>query len=245
MIACTNVNNLRPARAPQSEAARMGSHRRPDGALEVTGSYSLAREMSMRARLIRLYGYRNLRSVPRRWLDLGCGHGELLSALRSVLAPDSEILGVEPNETKRQGALGRGLLVHASLDDVKGAFDVVSLMNVYSHLSDPADTFIALAARLLPNGEILLETGNGAELSSGEVYPGPLDLPDHLSFAGERQLDTMLSCAGLEISHVQRARLDGLVGTAWELAKSRGHGARWRLPFRSDFRDLYIRARLG
>jgi SAM-dependent methyltransferase len=234
----------RPTTEARSEAARMGSHQQADGTLDVTGTYSLARMMSLRARLIRLHGFRELRTVPRRWLDLGCGHGELLAAVGPLLAPGSEIVGVEPNEAKRIGACERGLTVYASLDEVEGSFDTISLMNVYSHLPDPVATFAALSASLVPNGELLLETGNGADLNSSADYLGPLDLPDHLSFASESQLRGMLDSAGMEITDVQRARLDGLLGTAWESVKGRWSGARWRMPFRSDFVTLYVRARL-
>jgi len=222
----------------------MGSHQQADGTLDVTGTYSVARMVSLRARLIRLYGFRELRTVSRRWLDLGCGHGELLVALAPLLASGSEVIGVEPNEVKRAGALERGLAVFASLSEVDGCFDTISLMNVYSHLPDPVSTFGALAASLAPDGELLLETGNGADLDSSADYLGPLDLPDHLSFASESQLRRMLQSAGMEVADVQRARLDGLAGTAWELVKGRWTRARWRVPFRSDFATLYVRARL-
>lgn len=222
----------------------MGTHQQADGTLDVTGTYSFARMVSLRARLIRLYGFRELRTVPRRWLDLGCGHGELLVAVSPLLAPRSEIIGVEPNEVKRAGACDRGLAVYASLDEVEGFFDTISLMNVYSHLPDPVATFVALATSLVPNGELLLETGNGADLDSSADYLGPLDLPDHLSFTSESQLKDMLHVAGMEVTDLQRARLDGLVGTAWELVKGRWSRARWRVPFRSDFATLYFRAHL-
>jgi SAM-dependent methyltransferase len=233
----------RPVAEARSEASRTGSHEREDGTLEVTGAYSRPREVSLLLRLARLYGLRSLRSTPRRWLDVGCGHGELLVALGRLLPEGSTIVGVEPNDAKRANAVARGLDVRCSIDDVDGEFDVLSLMNVYSHLPDPVGALGELASRLGSTGELLLETGNAADLVDRAAYPGSLDLPDHLSFVGESQLTSILGSIGFDVVRLDRVRLDGIVGTAWEIVRGGGGSSRWRLPFRSSFRDLYVRAR--
>jgi SAM-dependent methyltransferase len=231
----------RPTAAARSEAVRTGTHLTATGDLDVTGRFSPLRVLRMSVLMRRLVPHRVRSGKPVRWLDIGCGHGELLVALQRLVPSGSTLVGVEPNDHKARSARARGLHVVSSLDDVTSTFDVVSMMNVYGHLPDPVST-IADWSRLLdrPDGELVIETGNGAELSTREGYPGSLDLPDHLSFIGERHLRLVCALVGLEVRAVKRTRPDGLVGTGHALLRSAA-SRRWVVgrPYRSQFRDMF------
>ncbi len=154
-------------------ATRTGSHLTDHGELSVTGTFSAIRQRRLRMVVKRMFREHVRNGVPLRWLDIGCGHGELLLTLRGVLPAGSTIVGVEPNVHKIAGARARGAQVVAGLEDVDGEFDVLSLMNVYSHLPDPVLTISEITSRFLAdNGELLVETGNAAEVPDRSHYPG-------------------------------------------------------------------------
>ena len=64
--------------------------------------------------------------------------------------------GFEPNEWKRSFAQSNGLIVHSSMNDFgERKVDMISLLNVYSHLSNPCDDFRRYQLMLNPNGRLL------------------------------------------------------------------------------------------
>lgn len=231
----------RPSARARSEAVRTGTHLTETGDLDVTGAFSPLRVVRMTAVMRSLVPHHLRSPRPVRWLDIGCGHGELLIALRRLVPPGSTLVGVEPNAHKARSARQRGLEVVSSLDEITSTFDVISMMNVYGHLPDPVET-IEDWSRLLarPGGEMVIETGNAAELSTRGEYPGALDLPDHLSFIGERHLRLVCALVGMEVRAVKRTRLDGMVGTGHAVVRSIA-ARRWLVgrPYQSRFRDMF------
>ena len=79
---------------------------------------------------------------------------------------------------------------------------------MYSHLPKPPEILAQLHELIEPDGELLLQTGNFAELERDEV-PVRLDLPDHLSFACERLIVRQLERAGFSLRKVMRYRMFG------------------------------------
>ena len=112
--------------------------------------------------------------------------------------------GTEPNIYKRQSATTRGLDV--SFLDLKRhqeKYDVISLLNVYSHLPDPVEFLNDLKQLLNPGGELLLETGDTADLPAEDHYR-PFYLPDHLSFASKKIVADLLRRQGFKIITIKR-----------------------------------------
>ena len=233
----------RPTLASIDEAARTGMHATDDGEVSVTDRFKGIRVV-LRRRLVRQLWPELAGGGPIRWLDVGAGHGELLLALQGVLPPASTLVGVEPNRAKAASMRSRGVTAVGSLGEVEGSFDVVSMMNVYSHLPDPREFLASLREVLEPGGRLILETGNGAELADRSEYPDELSLPDHLSFTGEPQLRRVLTDAGYEVLRVDRRRVDGVAHTGVSvLRRLRGHPTPVGLPYRSPFRFLYATSR--
>ena len=76
-------------------------------------------------------------------------------------------------------------------------------------------------------------------------FPGELGLPDHLVFAGEKQLQGFLTQAGFEVLRVERQRIDGVVNLAKNVVKKLlGRPAALGVPYTSKYRSLLVRARL-
>jgi len=232
----------RPRHVLIDEAARTGEHATERGSLTVTGRYKRSR-VRHHAHLLKAM-FAGFPAQPR-WLDIGAGFGELAEAVVLVF-PGALVTGLEPNEAKRRAAKKRGLeLTGTRLAELAPAsFDVVSVMNVWSHLPDPA-AFMSQVRTLLGEGGLLLvQTGTGGDLASAADYPDALLLPDHLSFAGERHVVGVLERAGFEIETIRRKRADTATFAARSAVKRLlGRPARLTIPYRSPFRVIYVLAR--
>ena len=138
------------------------------------------------------------------WLDVGCGHGEFIVAVQQYSQGKISARGTEPNVYKQNSAKKRGLNVgYFDIESHEDKYDFISLLNVYSHLPDPPVFIKSLKKLLNPGGELVLQTGDTAELSSVEHYR-PFDLPDHLSFASETIVTDILKRIGFEIVSVSK-----------------------------------------
>lgn len=144
-----------------------------------------------------------------RVLDLGCGSGELAGRLRLL---GHEVTGVD--RTKADGIAERtDHFVEADLDhgipaEVGGDYDVVLLADVLEHVRDPRRLLADAAARVRPEGSILLSVPN-----FGHWYPrartalglfdydrrGILD-ETHVRFFTRRSIERLIDQCGLRIS---------------------------------------------
>ena len=107
-----------------------------------------------------LQSRRLLQSVTRLWgrrlsglrlLDVGAGSGPLVE---EALALGARAEGIEPSLWLRAHAVERGLRVHQGVlphPDITGRFDVVTLVDVIEHTTDPLS--------LLQHASAVLETG--------------------------------------------------------------------------------------
>ncbi len=209
LVRCADCGVLhvtpRPDPAATAAAHEYGLHR-GDSTLAITGRFRPDRVAGLRRTLTALYGP-SLPAGVTSWLDVGCGHGEFLTALQRFAGPGVSAVGLEPNRTKAAGCVERGLDVRSvGLDEVDGRYSVVSLLNVFSHLQDPRAFLADCVERIEPGGELLIETGDTAGLRSDE-HPRPLYLPDHLLFADEQLVRRVLTEVGLEVvaTHHQSA----------------------------------------
>jgi len=138
------------------------------------------------------------------WLDVGCGHGEFMEAVIKYSGSSIDIKGIEPNTSKMESARRRNLEVSDSdLSVHEGKYDAVSILDVYSHLFDPPAFLSSLTRLLNPSGELILQTGDSARFSS-EEHPKPFCLPDHLSFASEEIVVSILRRINFEIISIKK-----------------------------------------
>ncbi len=176
----------------------------------------------------------------------GSGYGEVMEAVDSLSPPGSRIEGLEPMHVKAEAARRRGLTViedylHRSHDKVQ----VVSFIDVFSHIPDFRSFLEDVKAVLKPGGEIFMETGNLSDLTDRQEFPDELGVPDHLVFAGEAHLRGFLREAGFEVVRLERRRIDGCIHTAKGVVKRiLGRPGQLRLPYTSEYRQLLVRARL-
>ncbi len=237
--------NPRPTDAAISQAHQYGEH--TDKKLYLSGAYDKSIISRYHQVLRDLYGD-TLKESPRSWVDVGCGWGEFIEALNSYSGGQVNTIGIEPNQMKRTSAQQRGLNVdYFDLDTHDKQYDVLSLLNVYSHLTDPKMILGQWRRLLRPGGEFLIETGDTATLSSKDHYR-PLFLPDHLSFASEEIVCGILEEIGFEIVAVRKYQT--FRPTPMRILKE---VVKWALPnrqstlrylFKNYPTDMFVRAKL-
>ena len=194
-----------------SQAARTGLHPAEGREVKTTGStlFWRSKVAAFDRRLRQVLKHSDVVTPGTRWLDVGCGYGELLLAARQLLPHDAHFTGIEPSVIKRRFAASHGLtLLDTPLEEIPPAsFDVVSIINVISHVPDPV-SFLQQVVRVLPpGGLLLLVTGNGADIERLE-FPEALNLPDHLIFFGESGLIALLEKCHFDVlSEIGRAHV--------------------------------------
>jgi ubiquinone/menaquinone biosynthesis C-methylase UbiE len=142
------------------------------------------------------------------WLDIGCGAGLLLSlAQRAGYTGE----GIELNADRRAAAEKiTGVTVHpAPLEDLDlpaASVDVISMINVFSHLTSPAATLAEIRRVLKPGGLLVMQTGEMLDgIHKSDMFNW--NLGDHLYFLGDRTAARYAEKLGYEILVHQRTWL--------------------------------------
>jgi 2-polyprenyl-3-methyl-5-hydroxy-6-metoxy-1,4-benzoquinol methylase len=236
--------NPRPVPEQISEANKIGVHRTQEGSLDVAYTRHPRRVQRYRRILKEMFAEEIGGARMLRWLDVGAGYGEFMEAAALALPAGSAISGIDPMEPKVRAARARGLDISTrDLSEVAGPYDVISLMNVFSHIPDFRRFCLVLSARLAPGGILFLQTGNGGDLSKRADYPDELCLPDHLVFAGRQHIERYLQLADFEIVKVVVRRVDGFLGSVQTMLRDLRHGRiAARLPYASPFRTVFYKA---
>jgi 2-polyprenyl-3-methyl-5-hydroxy-6-metoxy-1,4-benzoquinol methylase len=237
--------NPRPSDDEIVEGAQQGLHK-GDVTLNHTGRFDPTRLWVYKRVLRDLYP----NGCPyKSWLDIGCGHGELLASVNEVYNGTISIKGSEPNIHKQESARKRGLDVsYFDIFTHESKYDVISLLNVYSHLPNPRIFLSRCKEMLLSGGEIIIQTGDSANFLPEEHFR-PLFLPDHLSFASERILRDILNQTGFEVVVLKHYPIvyPNIIYFAKEVLKIIWPGQKSRIKYMLNPKykaDMYIRARM-
>ena len=94
-----------------------------------------------------------------RVLDFGSGNGNLLTELRAQY----EVEGLEIDLNARLICQSLGFRIHESLEAIEAMqskFDVITMIHVIEHLSNPLDVLKRLARLLTDKGSLIIETPN-------------------------------------------------------------------------------------
>jgi SAM-dependent methyltransferase len=239
--------NPRPDDSDISAASVIGQHRVEEGLLDVNFRRSSKKLRAYRRLLPRVLKGADLPVGPISWLDVGAGYGEIMEALYVILPDGSRIVGLELNKGKAAAAQERGLDVRPDdIDTVAATFDAVSLINVFSHIPNFRHFLAKIRSVLKPGGILLVETGNGGDLERRESYPDELYLPDHVVFAGMKNIETFMREGGFRLVTHKEYRRDTLEFAARSaIKKLLGRKARLVVPYRSPFRTCFVVGRLN
>ncbi|MBI5201739.1 MAG: class I SAM-dependent methyltransferase, partial [Elusimicrobia bacterium] len=140
-------------------------------------------------------------SAPGRALEVGCGPGIMLNALRSR---GWKVKGLE--RSAAAGYARETLGLDVSADDVSAlppepAYDLILLFQVLEHLADPAAVLKECASRLKAGGRLIVSVPDwgGWQAAYGGSLWVHLDPPRHLVHFTRRALRMVLEGAGLRV----------------------------------------------
>lgn len=166
-----------------------------------------------------------------RALDVGCGGGLLSEALAgagaNVTAIDlaSGVLDVARLHLHESGLAVdyREIAVEALAEEMPGAFDVVTCMEMLEHVPDPASVVRACATLLKPGGKLFLSTLNRTPLAFGAAIVGaehvmrllPRGTHHYAQFLRPSEVASALRAAGLVLDDVSGLAYNPLTRRAW------------------------------
>jgi 2-polyprenyl-6-hydroxyphenyl methylase/3-demethylubiquinone-9 3-methyltransferase len=147
-------------------------------------------------------------------LDVGCGAGLLaeplarLGAKVTAIDPAAELIAAA-----RDHAAGQGLEIDyrvAAIEDLEGAFDLITSMEVIEHTADPQQFLRDLAKRLATNGLLILSTPNATAWSrlititfAEGIGAIPKGTHDFDKFIAPERMKQLLANAGLKCLDVE------------------------------------------
>jgi 2-polyprenyl-3-methyl-5-hydroxy-6-metoxy-1,4-benzoquinol methylase len=141
--------------------------------------------------------------TPSSVLDCGAGEGHLVHALRALGVHAS---GVEPSAAGRAAARRRyGFELHARISELSGPFDLVTLIHVLEHVTNPVAMLRELPPRLRPNGVLFIEVPHAGSVDMWRPRRRReiLDLPFHLYHFVPSTLCRIVEQAGLHVVEVR------------------------------------------
>jgi SAM-dependent methyltransferase len=130
-----------------------------------------------------------------RWLDFGCGNGGLVRYLNANTNVDACGFdeGAIVTRARKQGI---PILSEGELQEVEGAFDVVTAIEVVEHVPDPLPVLRQIRRLLRPGGLFFLTTGN-AEPFAKKLTKWSYVIPEiHVSYFEPLTLEVAMRSAG-------------------------------------------------
>lgn len=140
-----------------------------------------------------------------KWLDIGCGTGMLMAEAQKA---NKEVEGIELTPDRRKLAKETtGAEIYDRpielLNLPPESYAVVTLRNVFSHLTSPSGTFSHVHRVLCNNGIMMLYTGE-VGLGVRKHHNYSWDLGDHLYFLGEHSIERYCDKIGFELVYREK-----------------------------------------
>ncbi|MBA3666662.1 MAG: bifunctional 2-polyprenyl-6-hydroxyphenol methylase/3-demethylubiquinol 3-O-methyltransferase UbiG [Sphingomonas sp.] len=201
----------------ESEAAHFGGLARdwwdPDGASAMLHKLNPVRLGYIRDMVDQHFGLDECSFSPlqgKRALDVGCGAGLLAEPLARMGAEVTAVdAAPELIAAAKAHAEGQGIAIDyraIGVEELGGAFDLVTAMEVIEHVADPQAFVTSLAARLAPGGLLILSTPNRTAWSKlltitlaegfGKI---PKGTHDYAKFIDPDTMRGLLTKTGLEV----------------------------------------------
>ncbi len=155
---------------------------------------------------------------PGRLVDIGCGSGHNLAALR---AAGFDACGVEPDPAARQVAERHGPVLAGTAEELPaalgGMFDGALLSHVLEHTRHPERALQQAHDRLKPGARLVVEVPNADALgfrAFGASWPWT-DVPRHLHFFTLDSLRALLGRCGFELESVRHTGFTRQFDASW------------------------------
>jgi len=162
-------------------------------------------------------------------LDVGCGCGHLLERLAEY--PRLARAGIELNRERARFARNKAQceVFELPIEEFDGTrrFDVVTLINVFSHVPNIGKLFEKLRCVMSERGKIILKTGEvRPDVKRNAIFDW--EFPDHLQFLGWRTMEYISQKYEFRIEKHLRA----------PLSMERFARSTWSMKGRSDVRNV-------
>lgn len=136
--------------------------------------------------------------AERRALDIGCGDGSFLLALKR------NGWAVQGSEFAPEGARAAGLDVVSDLDQLadEQRFGLITLWHSLEHMRDPRQVLDRVRGLLAPGGVVLIAVPDAGSLQARVFGPAwvHLDVPRHLFHFTGGALASLLRASGLDVA---------------------------------------------
>ena len=167
-----------------------------------------------------------------RYLDVGCGAGELL---KRMSVTGWKCTGIDISPTAVAAALQA--VPSASIEvatlttfEPESPFALISMQHVLEHLPDPAESVTRCRALLEPGGLLVVGVPNIESFEArvfGERWIG-LDIPRHLSHFSPSTLSALVERSGFDVLRLRPAMFASSLSESLALALP-GRAGRWLL----------------
>lgn len=135
-------------------------------------------------------------------LELGCAFGFFLAEAKSYF----EVNGIEVSESAARFCRSRGLDVEQGIlteeyVSRRAPFDVVAMLDVVEHLTEPDAVLDLLRSAMKPGGKLLLSTGDWESTLSRIMGKNwrLMTPPQHTFFFSPRTMSAMLARVGFDV----------------------------------------------
>jgi len=151
-----------------------------------------------------------------RWLDIGCGRGDLLRRIRDEWRP-AALYGIDPIDWLDDDLRPDVSFQEVAAEDAVGlpVADRVMLVEAIEHLEAPWSSLRAAARLLAPGGRLVVSTPNIATLRNrlelglrGHLTSFRPDYPPHISPALPHVIERILGEEGLVVEAPRYAATD-------------------------------------
>jgi len=164
--------------------------------------------------------------APKRWLDIGTGHGHFCAAVRDELLPDTVFDGLDFTEgveiAEREKRVERGFRgsFPELAGELAGRYDAVSMFHYLEHTADPDRELRAARQVVSPGGHLLIEVPDAQSRLSGVLgrWWLPWLQPQHLHFIPVANLRARLEELGFTVvseEHAEPHAAIDLVAAVW------------------------------
>jgi SAM-dependent methyltransferase len=165
---------------------------------------------------------------PGRFLEVGCGAGTFLAAMKER---GWEVEGIELNRVAAERAAAGGLRVHSgaleNVDVPDGSFDLITAWMTIEHLHDPLEALERLKRWSKPGGWLAISVpdAGAAEFRWFGPHWYALQVPTHLFHFTSASLVRIIEVAGWRTRKLMYQRsVANLIGSLGNVLEDRGKG---------------------
>jgi 2-polyprenyl-3-methyl-5-hydroxy-6-metoxy-1,4-benzoquinol methylase len=136
-------------------------------------------------------------------LDIGAGTGDFLLECKNQ---NWDILGIEPNEKAKTTAVGKGIKIGDTIEQLESnSFDVITMWHVLEHVPDVEHQVAELKRLLKPSGTIIIAVPNFKSYDANHYKSNwaAYDVPRHLWHFSKIAIEKLFEKQNMNLAEVK------------------------------------------